>query len=101
MEQNKPTIEIRNQERKEIMLDYILNSFKKDKPKEVRFCNSCGFVWQEEATGKTRFALGDSLCPRCRGIDTQLETALHRANPDTMKERQERYFKSHPKDIPE
>jgi hypothetical protein len=83
------------------MFDHIRNSFKKEKAQEVRFCNSCGFVWQEDPAGKTSNALGRGLCPHCLGIDTQLETAQHKATPDTLKESRERYLKSHPQIAPE
>jgi hypothetical protein len=83
------------------MLNHIRNSFKKEKPKEVRFCNTCGYVWQGEPVRKPHFVLGDSLCPHCHGIDTQLETALNRVNTETMKERRDRYLNSHQQDAPE
>jgi hypothetical protein len=74
------------------MLDFLKDRFRKDKPRGALVCNQCGFIWHPQNREKLRSMGG--LCPDCGGADTELRTDWHRANPDKMRERLERYVKS-------
>jgi hypothetical protein len=79
------------------MLDYIINLFKKEQPKQqVRVCNTCGFIWQSEddPARETGSVLGPGLCPDCHGMDTQVATDWHREHRDLIKERREHYLEA-------
>ena len=78
------------------MLNFIRNLFKKEQPKQkqMRVCNRCGFMWQSKEDQATETSYGFRLCTDCFGMDTQLATDWHTANPDIMRERREHYLES-------